>query len=101
MSSELNKQVTKLKIQAKTAGIKLRFDEKEDLIMIYPDHRDDICASLGYTNNSNVYICSYIVDLKRLRYANDEGFSKDQIQKDKRLNVLKEVRPDVIINHLS
>ena len=101
MSSELNKQVTKLKIQAKKAGIKLIFDEKEDLVMVYPEHNKDICASLGYTNDSSMYLCSYIVDLRRLRYANDEGFSKEQIQKDKRLNVLKEVRPDVIINYLS
>ena len=47
-----------------------------------------------------MFLVSYIIDLNKLRYAQDEGFSKEQIQKDKRLNVLKEVRPEVMVSHL-
>lgn len=100
MQTELNKQLTKLKVQAKRANITLNIEKKEELVMVYPDHRQDVCASLGYADKSNIYLVSYVIDLNRLRYANDEGFTKEQIQKDKRLKVLKEVRPDSIINYL-
>ena len=101
MDSELNKQLTKLKIQAKKAGIELKLDIKDNLIMIFPKHRDDICGSLGYADKTNLYLVSYIIDLKKMQWAADEGFNKEQIRTDKRLNVLKEIRPDVLINHLS
>ena len=100
MDSELNKQVTKLKVQAKNAGIELNLEIKDNLVMIYPKHRKDICGSLGYADKSNIYLVSYIIDLKRMQWAADEGFNKEQIRTDKRLNVLKEVRPDVLIKHL-
>lgn len=101
MSSELNKQLTKLKIQAKKAKIDLKIEIKDNLIMIYPKHKDNVCGSLGYADKSELYIISYVIDLKKMRWAADEGFNKEQIRTDKRLNVLKEVRPDVLIKYLS
>ncbi len=100
MDTELNKQVTKLKIQAKKAEIGFTFETKENLVMIYPNHREDICGSIGYIDKNNVYLVSYIINLQKMRYAADEGFSKEQMQKDKRLNIVKEVRTEVLINHL-
>ena len=101
MDSELNRQVTKIKIQAKKAGIDLNLEIKDNLVMIYPKHRKDVCGSLGYVDKNNIYIVSYIIDLKRMQWAADEGFNKEQIRTDKRLNVLKEVRPNVLINYLA
>ncbi len=101
MDTELNKQLTKIKVQAKNAGIDLNLEIKDNLAMIYPKHRDDICGSLGYADKSNLYLVSYTIDLKRMRWAADEGFNKEQIRTDKRLNILKEVRPDALIKHLA
>ena len=100
MDTELNRQVTKLKVQAKNAGIKLIIEMKENLVMVYPENKKGICGSIGYIDDKNMFLVSYIIDLNKLRYAQDEGFSKEQIQKDKRLNVLKEVRPEVMVSHL-
>lgn len=101
MDTELNKQVTKLKIQAKKAGIKLKFEIKENLVMVYPNHREDICGSIGYADKSNIFLVSYIINLKKMEWATMEGFNKEQIRTDKKLNILKEVRPDVLINFLA
>jgi hypothetical protein len=100
MDSELNMQVTRLKVQAKNAGIDVFIEMKENLVMVYQENKKDFCGSIGYLDDKNMFLVAYIIDLNKLRYAQDEGFSKDQIQKDKRLNILKEVRPEAIISHL-
>ena len=100
MYTELNKQVTKLKVQAKKAGIKLKLDIKDNLVMVYPEHREDIAGSLGYMDENKNFLVSYAIDLKRMRWAEQEGFTKKQMQTDKKLNILKEVRPSVLINYL-
>ena len=100
MDTELNKQITKLKVQAKNAGIDLKFDVKDNLVMIYPKHRDDVCGSMGYTNENKNLLISYAINLKRMDWAVAEGFSREQIQKEKKLNILKEVRPSILISYL-
>jgi len=102
MDIELNKQVRKLKIQAKKAGIKLKLEINDNLIMVYPNHRKDICGSIGYADKSNIFLVSYVINLKKMEWATMEGFDKEQIRTDEKLNsmILKEVRPDVLINFL-
>tara|TARA_Y100000310_G_scaffold316606_1_gene368540 strand:+ start:2862 stop:3167 length:306 start_codon:yes stop_codon:yes gene_type:complete len=100
MDTELNKQVTKLKVQAQNAGIHLKFDTKDNLVMIYPRHRDDVCGSIGYVNENKNFLISYVINLKRMEWAVTEGFSQEQIQKEKKLNILKEVRPSVLVSYL-
>ena len=101
MDTELNKQLTKLKVQAKNAGIKLIIEMKENLVMVYPEDRKDICGSMGYIDDKNMFLVSYIIDLNKLRYAQDEGFNQEQIRTDKKLKILKEVRPEVMVSHLA
>jgi len=102
MNSELNKQVTKLKTQAKFAKIKLKLEMSDEMVMIYPKHRSDIVASLGYLLlNNNVDIIAYIIDMKRLEWARMEGFSEKQLRdENESLKIFKEIRPDSIVSHL-
>ena len=102
MGAELNKQITKLKSQARFAGIKLNLDVSKDVVMIYPKHREDVAASMGHLLAENkIEIIAYVIDLKRLNWARMEGFSETQLHtENKDLNIFKEVRPDALINHL-
>jgi len=102
MGTALNRQITKLKTQARHAKIKLRIDIKDDIVMLYPKHRSDISGSIGYLNTENkTDLIAYVIDMKRLDWARMEGFSESQLQtENESLNIFKEVRPDAIINHL-
>jgi len=102
MGVVLNKQITKLKVQAKHVNIELKLDIKENIVMVYPRHRTDVIGSIGYLSVKNkTDLIAYVIDMRRLEWARMEGFSESQLHtENEALNIFKEVRPDAIINHL-
>lgn len=100
MTVEIQNWLDTFKAQAKKKKIKILFQKAEDLIMIYPKHRKDICASLGYESKNSKMIVCYLVNLKKMRYYMDEGFSPKEIRENPDLDIVKQKRPHVIINYL-